>query len=127
MSRDNKGIKTRKNGNFGEEKYTESITRHLALKRAARRRRAGTRCRAYRVTDRPSRKKARRVRAKPLANAAAFSFFVGGEKCFRSPVACLCLVNRLSRHKPHGYLFHVPIDKPHFALSFRAAESNSKG
>ncbi len=36
MSRDNKGIKTRKNGNFGEEKYTESITRHLALKRAAR-------------------------------------------------------------------------------------------
>mgnify|MGYP000720115922 CR=1 FL=1 len=24
------------NGNFGEEKYTESITRHLALKRAAR-------------------------------------------------------------------------------------------
>ena len=70
MSRDNKGIKTRKNGNFGEEKYTESITRHLALKRAARRRRAGTRSRAYRITDRPSRKKARRVRAKPLANAA---------------------------------------------------------
>ena len=36
MSRDNKGIKTRKNGNFGEENYTESITRHLAQKRAAR-------------------------------------------------------------------------------------------
>ena len=52
MSRDNKGIKTRKNGNFGEEKYTESITRHLALKRAARRRRAGTRCRVFSQTDR---------------------------------------------------------------------------
>ena len=82
MSRDNKGIKTRKNGNFGEENYTESITRHLALKRAARRRRAGTRCRAYRITDRPSQKKARRVRAKPLANAAAFSFFCKWGKMF---------------------------------------------
>ncbi len=52
MSRDNKGIKTRKNGNFGEENYTESITRHLALKRAARRRRAGARCRVFSQTDR---------------------------------------------------------------------------
>lgn len=51
MSRDNKGIKTRKNGNFGEENYTESITRHLVLNepRAAR---AGARCRVFSQTDR---------------------------------------------------------------------------
>lgn len=74
MSRDNKGIKTRKNGNFGEEKYTESITRHLALKRAARCARGRKVSRFFhRQTDTfcgiPLLNRGR-VRAKPLANAA---------------------------------------------------------
>lgn len=52
MSRDNKGIKTRKNGNFGEENYTESITRHLAPARRRRAARFSARCRVFSQTDR---------------------------------------------------------------------------